>query len=152
MIDLFEFPEDMPAKLAKVVNKWAKKWVDGTENYEDTAQFLNAVEKVGYTFDYGLDNEPFNLRAIPYYKLRSECFSDICQFLDRYGYMVKNYKIEGGNFIPDCEISFNSSETLGALIVHLNSLENCHVMMETIELFQDYTGIRKKRTVGQLVE
>ena len=31
-------------------------------DYKDTEKFLKEVESVGYTFDYGLDNEPYALR------------------------------------------------------------------------------------------
>jgi len=58
-VDLFEHFDNMPKKLSSIVNKYME-----TEDYQDTEAFLNEVESIGYTFDYGLDNEPFGLRPI----------------------------------------------------------------------------------------
>ena len=33
-------------------------------DYKDTKNLLNEIESVGYTFDYGLDNQPYGLRPI----------------------------------------------------------------------------------------
>ena len=33
-------------------------------DYEDTKKFLKEVNAIGYTFDYGLDNEPYDLRKM----------------------------------------------------------------------------------------
>lgn len=59
-IDLFEHYDKQPAKLSKIVEKYSSDESD----YSDTEKFLKEVEAIGYTFDYGLDNEPYNLRKI----------------------------------------------------------------------------------------
>ena len=33
-------------------------------DYQDTNRFLKEVNEIGYTFDYGLDNEPFGLKKM----------------------------------------------------------------------------------------
>lgn len=62
-VDLFEYYDEMPPKLAKIINKYSDKFEDGLD-YEDTKKMLQQVEKIGYTFDYGLDNIPYGLRPI----------------------------------------------------------------------------------------
>lgn len=63
MIDLFQTPEKMPAQLAAIVDKWGDKCTDGL-SYKECAQFQKQVEAIGYTFDWYLDAEPYNLRPI----------------------------------------------------------------------------------------
>ena len=61
--DLFETPEKMPKKVSSIIDRyWEEKGDD--MDYEDTENMLKEVEAVGYTFDYGLDNTPMNLRPI----------------------------------------------------------------------------------------
>jgi hypothetical protein len=61
-VDLFEDYENQPPKLSKIVDKYAERYMEGDMDYKDTEKFLKEVESVGYTFDYGLDNEPYALR------------------------------------------------------------------------------------------
>ena len=62
-IDLFECPNLIPVKVNKVFNKyWQKYGEDMT--YNDTARMHKEVEKLGYTFDSGLDNCLYGLRPI----------------------------------------------------------------------------------------
>lgn len=63
-VDLFEFYEQQPPKLRKIVNKWLAKYDEDELDYKQTEKFLKEVEAVGYTFDYGLDNMPYGLRPI----------------------------------------------------------------------------------------
>jgi len=58
--DLFE---NIPEELKTVYDKWQQKIGDGLD-YDDCANFQKECEALGYTFDYGLDAEPFNLRPI----------------------------------------------------------------------------------------
>jgi hypothetical protein len=62
--DLFENYDKQPKELAEIVDFYMNKFNDGDYDYEDSKNFLNEVEAIGYTFDYGLDNEPYNLRPI----------------------------------------------------------------------------------------
>lgn len=62
--DLFENYDKQPKKLAEIVEFYMDKMNDGDYSYEDSKDFLNRVNAIGYTFDVGLDNEPFNLRPI----------------------------------------------------------------------------------------
>lgn len=72
-IDLFEFYDQQPADLLKVTDKWGEKMaIDGLD-YEDCKKFLEEVQQLGYTFEYGLDAEPYGLR--PLTKNELEIFS-----------------------------------------------------------------------------
>ena len=62
--DLFEDYENQPAELSEIVSAYMEKFEEGDYDYEDSKKFLAEVESVGYTFDYGLDNEPYGLRPI----------------------------------------------------------------------------------------
>ena len=61
--DLFEHYERLPDNVQKLYFSWGDRLVDGAE-YEDLKQMLSEFEELGYTFDYGLDAEPYDLRAI----------------------------------------------------------------------------------------
>ena len=63
-IDLFEQYEKQPKELAEIVERYEQRYADGEMNYQDTNRFLKEVNEIGYTFDYGLDNEPFGLKKL----------------------------------------------------------------------------------------
>jgi hypothetical protein len=63
-ICLFEDYENQPKELKAICDKYMEKYANGKMNYKKTAKFLKKVEKIGYTFDAGLDNEPYGLRLI----------------------------------------------------------------------------------------
>jgi hypothetical protein len=62
--DLFEDYKRQPKKLSEIVNFYMDKFNEGDYDYQDSKNFLKEVEAIGYTFDYGLDNEPYGLRPI----------------------------------------------------------------------------------------
>ena len=59
-VDLFEDYEKQPKELAEIVQRYG----DDDLNYETVKEFLGKVNAIGYTFDYGLDAEPYDLRPI----------------------------------------------------------------------------------------
>jgi hypothetical protein len=61
--DLFEYYEKQPIELEQVVAKYANKLEDGM-SYDEITEFHNAVYEIGYTFDSGLDAQPYGLRPI----------------------------------------------------------------------------------------
>jgi len=63
-IDLFEQYEKQPKELAEIVERYEERYLDGDMDYQDTNRFLKEVNEIGYTFDYGLDNEPFGLKKM----------------------------------------------------------------------------------------
>jgi len=61
-IDLFEDYDNIPDKVQKVLSKYAEAFEEG--DYDGLKKASKAVEKVGYTFEYGLDGIAYDLRPI----------------------------------------------------------------------------------------
>ena len=63
IIDLFVDYENIPNQVQFILDKYTDKF-GGIEDmdYADMGNMLYEMNKVGYTFDYGLDNEPYGLR------------------------------------------------------------------------------------------
>ena len=61
-VDLFEDYENIPAKVQKVLDKYEKGFVDG--DYDILGKAKEALEKIGYTFEYYLDGIAYDLRKI----------------------------------------------------------------------------------------
>lgn len=61
-IDLFENYQYIPDSLSEIVDKFVQ--IENTIGlaYEDCKTFLKECESLDYTFDYGLDAQPYNLR------------------------------------------------------------------------------------------
>jgi len=60
MKDLFEYYDEQPIALQKITSEMEQN-VDGF-NYAELKVFQASCESIGYTFDYDLSAEPFNLR------------------------------------------------------------------------------------------
>lgn len=56
-IDYFQVPNLLPKEVQEVLFKWCDEELD----YTTIKLFLSEVEEVGYTFDYYLDAQPYNL-------------------------------------------------------------------------------------------
>jgi hypothetical protein len=61
-IDYFEEYETLEKHYPKIYNLTMEQ--GELESYEDTERLLNKLNSMGWTFDYGLDNSPFNLRKM----------------------------------------------------------------------------------------
>lgn len=59
-VDLFEHPELLPLEVQGVIDKFS----ESENDYADCAKLVEELNDVGYTCDYGLDAEPYNLRKI----------------------------------------------------------------------------------------
>ena len=60
MKDLFETPELIPHEVQAVLETLS----EDANSYWELESIRIQVEKLGYTFDYGLDAEPYALRPI----------------------------------------------------------------------------------------
>lgn len=60
-IDLFEYPELWPAQLAAVLDEYAEHDSFTDQQIDEMLAKCNAV---GYTFEYGLDCTPYNLKPL----------------------------------------------------------------------------------------
>ena len=63
-IDYFEHYDKLPPKARKIYEKFEDKIVMGDFDYADSGEFLKEMEAEGFTFEYGLGNEPYNLRKM----------------------------------------------------------------------------------------
>lgn len=59
MNDLFETPELIPDEIINILNQ-----LNDNNTYIVCEQVLKQIEPLGFTFEYGLDAEPYNLRRI----------------------------------------------------------------------------------------
>lgn len=60
MVDLFEYPEQWPAKLRALLLAYITK----EQKYANLIQLEIDLLKLGYSIDYGLDCIPYNLQKI----------------------------------------------------------------------------------------
>ena len=63
MRDLFQYPELLPLEVQDLLFEWSDKSIDGLD-YPELEIMLEEFEYYGYTFDYGLDAEPYDLRPL----------------------------------------------------------------------------------------
>lgn len=59
-VDLFENPEALPQEVQDVLMEFC----DGENSYDQCRALIDALEPLGYTCDYGLDAQPYDLRKI----------------------------------------------------------------------------------------
>jgi hypothetical protein len=64
-MDLFETPEELPAYILEIIDKYSQCTEDTNspvDPYKLCATLVVDLEAVGYTCDYGLDAEPYDLK------------------------------------------------------------------------------------------
>jgi hypothetical protein len=59
--DLFSKPELWPGELGVIINHYTPR-IEETNSYQVVREFKEKVEAIGFTFSYGLDGVPFELR------------------------------------------------------------------------------------------
>ena len=64
MTDLFEHYETLPKEVADIYWKYSEIAASEGLDYNTCNKYLNEMNAVGYTFEYGLDGEPMNLTKI----------------------------------------------------------------------------------------
>lgn len=84
------------------------------------------------------------------YKLRAECLEDIYNFIKKLGetshtalgtFKVSPCIVEGLRY-PDCVLEFKSSLTMNEIKAILKTIPDGHVMLETVNPAERYTGDR----------
>lgn len=58
--DLFEYYEEQPQEVKEILNRYELEEMD----YITCENLLAELNAVGYTFEYGLSAEPFNLKKL----------------------------------------------------------------------------------------
>ena len=76
------------------------------------------------------------------FKFRSECFHDILEFMKLHGEHIGKISIQRNESFPDCECTLSSNLDRGELLEKLRDVTDGHVMVETLEEEENYTGIR----------
>lgn len=76
------------------------------------------------------------------FKFRSECFNDILEFMKLHGEHIGKIGIQRNESFPDCECTFTSELDRGELIEKLRDVVDGHVMVQTLEEEENYTGNR----------
>lgn len=61
--DLFETPELIPANVREVLDRFSEEYENGPD-YQLNERVLAELKPLGYTFEYGLDADPYNLHKI----------------------------------------------------------------------------------------
>ncbi len=119
--DLFEYYEEQPKELAKIVDFYMEKFNDGDYDYVDSKNFLKEVNAIGYTFDYGLDNTPYGLRPIG---TKLETFDDggeVTYFINKDGVRVRS-KVEPKQKLSEAEWMAKHNQSKDARVYGLGGL------------------------------
>jgi len=110
--DLFNHYEDLPLKIKEIINVFNNE-VDVTENgYDLCKKLVSELEIHGYTCEYGLDAEPYNLQKLettnetPEEMNTNENNKLIAEFLDLT--YLKNYYVHKGNAFNEDYLLFHS--------------------------------------------
>lgn len=59
-MDLFNTPDKIPDHITAVLNDWD----DDADPYKECEHINARLKSLGYTFDWGLSGEPYDLRRI----------------------------------------------------------------------------------------
>lgn len=119
--DLFEYYDEQPKELAKIVDFYMEKFNDGDYDYVDSKNFLKEVNAIGYTFDYGLDNTPYGLRPIG---TKLETFDDggeVTYFINKDGVRVRS-KVEPKQKLSEAEWMAKHNQSKDARVYGLGGL------------------------------
>jgi len=81
---------------------------------------------------------------MPKYKLRAEGVSDVMELLKIIAHKMKSFNVKRiDDVIPDVEFEFETEFNIDAIQRIISTIIDGHVMLETVTLLEDYTGIRK---------
>lgn len=61
MADLFDTPDLIPNEVTEILNSFNE---DTDNTYFELGRLQKQLEKIGYTFDFYLDAQPYNLRRL----------------------------------------------------------------------------------------
>ena len=98
-IDLFENYKILPQHIREIMDFYMDKYDEGTYDYNDSKEFLEKMEKEGYTFEYGLDNEPYNLRKMHSFAEGGEVSLYFNQGSSDKEYHIQLQEVDGGYIV-----------------------------------------------------
>jgi hypothetical protein len=160
-IDLFEDYENIPSKVQKILDKYAKKFGDdfGDMDYSDMADMHKEIVSVGYTFESGLDNMPYGLRPVGVNLNELEGFEDEEDddkmakgggISSKTNY-VPNRAIEELSYVLKGEIrKIKGSDIVDGVYVKKNAANTKKSTKETKGLYEKLVDISKKDFRGNI--
>jgi len=78
------------------------------------------------------------------YQLRAECIEDVIDFLNTTQSVLTSFTmIKPNDNLPDVVLIFQAKINLEEIKYTLREIQNNHVMYETVEYIENYTGKRK---------
>lgn len=105
--------------------------------------FVRSDRKSMGSYSRTTDENDGNSNKSISYKLRGEVVDDLLHFVQRATFRIDNFKVDQMEGIPDVELTFESKLTIDELKEILNTIEDSHVMIETLSEASFYTGDRK---------
>lgn len=75
------------------------------------------------------------------YRMRAECMADVAAFASKV--FCPTMMIEREHPYPDVTVTFVCELELVDILLIIKGIPDGHVMYETLELAEDYSGIRK---------
>jgi len=120
-VDLFEDYDNIPENIQAILDRYSEEFGgDGSDmDYQDTANMLKEVEAEGYTFGYGLDNEPYGLRPIGVRLNQLKGFEEFGD--DEY---AKGGRLTSNEDIIEAFLTSNREAKVGNLSTHYNEYDN----------------------------
>ncbi len=76
------------------------------------------------------------------FKFRAECLDDIICFLNTSRNFLKFNINNDEAILPDCEIEITTHLDYNAMLDIMRKIPDSHVIMQTLQLKPNYTGIR----------
>lgn len=75
------------------------------------------------------------------FKFRAECLRDVEELLRQINHSGMEVNIKFFH-VPDVEVTLLTDLTLDSIIQEAREIDDCHVIVETIQRVQEYTGER----------
>ena len=86
--------------------------------------------------------EDLHIEGERHFKLRAECLNDVLLLIKKMPKNVWGIKIIQWGPMPDVDFEFKSRKTKDEIMEILKKQVDSHVMMDTLEPFDQYTGER----------
>ena len=75
------------------------------------------------------------------FKFRAECLRDVEKLLHQINHNGMEVNIKFFH-VPDVEVTVLTTLTLDSIIQEAKEIDDCHVIVETVQPFHEYTGER----------
>lgn len=82
------------------------------------------------------------------YKLRAECSNDVLLFVALCGTKLTNFSMKEWEGYPDVDFVFTTDLSITEIINLMKTIDDSHVMIETVRPINEYTGIRDYSTTN----